>query len=135
MAADEAAAAADNDFIRTHSKVRNLAKGGGKAMEISLVVADKPARQAWRGNRLWRDTVLAVTGVPRLKFFFQLRFGAIWCDWVLLAGRSSTFKVQGSKFKVQSGTGRGKSCRFGLPSGPIKPCWERVFTFIGFDWV
>jgi hypothetical protein len=82
--------------------VRNLAKAGGKAMGIFFVMADKRARQAWRGGRLWRDTLLAVTGVPRLKFFFQLRFGAIWCDLVLMAGKSSRFKVQGSRFKVQS---------------------------------
>jgi hypothetical protein len=36
------------------------------------------------------------------EIFFQLRFGAIWCDWVLLAARSSRVKVQSSKFKVQS---------------------------------
>jgi hypothetical protein len=31
----------------------------------------------------------------------MVRFGAIGCDWVLLAARSSRFKVQSSRFKVQ----------------------------------
>jgi hypothetical protein len=44
---------------------------------------------------------------PNRLFFamhkiFLVRFGAIWCDWVLLAAVSSRFKVQSSRFKVQS---------------------------------
>jgi hypothetical protein len=60
-------------------------------------------------------------------------FGAIWCDLVRLgANGGGEFKVQSSRFKVQPGTGRGKNCRFGPPSSPVKPCWTHVFTLIDF---
>jgi hypothetical protein len=71
------------------------------ASAVAEAMADKPARQGWRRGRLWRDTEPAVTGVPRVKFFFKcdlVRFGAIWCYW---AARSSKFKVQSPRFKVQ----------------------------------
>jgi hypothetical protein len=102
---------------------------------------DAPIR---RSITLQLGDTMAARGVPKasnrlffgIEIFFQVRFGAIWCDWVLLATRCSILLRQGyggQGFKVQPGTGRGKNCRFGPPSGPIKPCWKPVFTFIGFD--
>jgi hypothetical protein len=82
---------------------------------------------------------VALSVLGEWQVFFHVSCAPIICFWSDLLGFSriwshfSRFNVQGSTFKVRPGSGRGKNCRFGPPSGPIKPCWKPVFTLIGFD--
>jgi hypothetical protein len=69
--------------------------------------------RTWVLNPEKRD---AAIGRDRPQFLaWKILFGAIWCDLVRLGA------IGGAEFKVQPGTGRGKNCRFGPPSGLIEP--------------
>jgi hypothetical protein len=65
----------------------------------------------------------------------------IWCDWVLLAARSSRVKVQSSKFKVQSPKfspelEEAKIAGSGRPparSNPVGSLFSPLLGLIGFD--
>jgi hypothetical protein len=87
---------------------------------------------------MWRHkpSYQGVTTQKTAQNFYYGRFGAIWCDLVRSAALSSILLRQGyggQGFKDQSGAGKGKNCRFGPPSDPIKPRWKHFSSLIDFD--
>jgi hypothetical protein len=102
---------------------RKRQKDGGKNMKTGDFFAP-----------IFLPVALSVLG--EWQVFFHISCAPIICFWSDLLGFSRMWSHRSAFPSILPGPARrGKNCRFGPPSGPIKPCWKPVFTFIGFDWV